>query len=91
MKIRNKGMQDGRQVFTAKIRKGHEVEDIDKILKFQENTQGKCRYKIVLDGDFTRREAEQLTERLLVVNSCKNMTSRKENAVHYTNAILQII
>ena len=91
MKIRKKGMQEGRQFFTAKIRKGHEDEDIDKILKFQENTQGKCRYKIVFDGDFTQREAKQLVQRLLVANICKNMTSRKENAVHYTNAILQII
>ena len=84
-------MQEGRQFFTAKIRKGHEVEDIDKILMFQENTHGKCRYKIVFDGDFTQREAEQLAQRLLVANSCKNMTSRKENAVHCTNAILQIV
>lgn len=90
MKIRKKGMQEGRQFFTAKIRKGHEDEDIEQIAKFQESTIGKQRYKVLLDGDFTDKEAEQIMQKMIALNIYRNTYTRANNPVFYSKATLNI-
>ena len=89
MSIKKIGMQNGRELFEAKIRKGHEAFDLAEIIAFQGRTSGKQRYKINLD-DFTDKEAEELIHMMQFLNYYRNTSIRKNNPVIYYNMELHL-
>ena len=89
MSTKKIGMQDGREFFEGKIRRGHEAEDINEIIKLQESTIGKKRFKIYMD-DFSTEEAETIIKVMHAMNYYRNTYVRKSNPIIYTNTELHV-
>ena len=79
------GIEDGRLLFEAHIRKGHEEDDIAKIAATQDRFEGKARFKIFFDESFSEKEIHSLLQAINEFNLFLNLFVRNENPVLYTN------
>jgi len=88
MSIKKVGMQGERELFVAKIRRGHEAEDIDEVMHLWESTIGKKRTFLNMD-DFSNEEADTLVKVMCAMIDYRNTYVQQDN--HITSAHATIL
>ena len=80
MTIKRIGIQDGREVFEATLRKNHVAEDYAEMVRIAERSNGKRRFKIFYDG-FTNKQIKDLINVMLIDNNFRNSFVRNNTYV----------